>query len=59
MVTVSLPTPSTSHSSLSPATVAATPDGGVVAYWTDMREDATFAGVTRKGEDAFFAKIAP
>ncbi len=27
MVTVSLPTPSTSHSSLSPATVAATPDG--------------------------------
>jgi len=39
--------------------IAATPDGGVVAYWTDMREDATFAGVTRKGEDAFFAKIAP
>ena len=29
----------------------------VVAYWTDMREDATFAGVTRKGEDAFFALI--
>ena len=27
MVTVSLPTPSTSHSILSPATVAATPDG--------------------------------
>jgi hypothetical protein len=29
----------------------------VVAYWTDMREDATFAGATRKGEDAFFALI--
>jgi hypothetical protein len=39
--------------------IAATADGGVVAYWTDMREDATFAGVTRKGEDAYFAKIGP
>lgn len=39
--------------------IAATSDGGVVAYWTDMREDSTFAGVTRKGEDAFFAKIGP
>lgn len=38
--------------------IAATADGGVVAYWTDMREDATFAGVTRKGEDAFFAKAS-
>jgi len=28
----------------------------VVAYWTDMRNDVTFAGVTRKGEDAYFAK---
>jgi hypothetical protein len=37
--------------------IAATSDGGVVAYWTDMREDASFAGVTRKGEDAFFAKV--
>ena len=27
MVTVSVPTPATSHSSLSPGTVAATPDG--------------------------------
>ena len=36
--------------------IAAIPGGGVVAYWTDMRVDATFAGVTRKGEDAFFAK---
>ena len=39
--------------------IAATPDGGVVAYWTDMRDSATFAGVTRKGEDAYFAKIGP
>ena len=29
----------------------------VVAYWTDMRENATFAGVTRKGEDAFFGYV--
>jgi hypothetical protein len=36
--------------------IAATADGGVVAYWTDMRNNATFAGVTRKGEDAYFAK---
>ncbi|HKA48133.1 MAG TPA: sialidase family protein [Candidatus Dormibacteraeota bacterium] len=36
--------------------IAATADGGVVAYWTDMRNDATFAGITRKGEDAFFAR---
>ena len=36
--------------------VAATPDGGVVAYWTDMRTPATFAGITRSGQDAFFAK---
>ena len=36
--------------------IAATADGGVVAYWTDMRNDATFAGITRKGEDAYFAK---
>lgn len=36
--------------------IAATPDGGVVAYWTDMRNDATFAGITRKGEDAYFAR---
>ena len=36
--------------------IAATNDGGVVAYWTDMRNEAPFAGVTRKGEDAYFAK---
>jgi len=34
--------------------IAVMPDGSVVAYWTDMRNDATFAGVTRKGEDAYF-----
>jgi hypothetical protein len=35
---------------------AATPDGGVVAYWTDMRNPANFGGVTRSGEDAYFGK---
>ena len=34
--------------------IAVMPDGSVVAYWTDMRNDATFGGVTRKGEDAYF-----
>jgi hypothetical protein len=29
----------------------------VVEYWTDMRVPATFAGLTRQGEDAFFAKV--
>ena len=38
--------------------IAATADGGVVAYWTDMRNDATFAGRTGHGEDAFFAKTS-
>ena len=37
--------------------IAATPDGGVAAYWTDMRNDATFAGRTGHGEDAYFAKV--
>jgi hypothetical protein len=36
--------------------IAATADGGVVAYWTDMRNLATFAGRTGFGEDAYFAK---
>jgi hypothetical protein len=36
--------------------IAATADGGVVAYWTDMRNSATFAGITRSGEDAYFAR---
>ncbi len=34
--------------------IAVMPDGSVVAYWTDMRNNATFGGVTRKGEDAYF-----
>jgi hypothetical protein len=38
--------------------IAATADGGVVGYWTDMRNNVTFAGVTRKGEDAYFAKTS-
>ena len=38
--------------------IAATPGGGVVAYWTDMRNDATFAGATGHGEDAYFAKTS-
>jgi hypothetical protein len=38
--------------------IAATPDGGIVAYWTDMRNDATFAGTTGHGEDAYFAKTS-
>jgi hypothetical protein len=38
------------------ANIATTPDGGVVAYWTDMRNPANFGGVTRSGEDAYFGK---
>lgn len=38
--------------------ITATPDGGVVALWTDFRVATTFAGITRSGEDAFFAKAA-
>jgi hypothetical protein len=34
--------------------IAVMPDGSVVAYWTDMRNNVTFLGVTRKGEDAYF-----
>lgn len=37
--------------------IAIVPDGsGVVSYWTDMRNDVTFAGRTGHGEDAYFAK---
>jgi hypothetical protein len=36
--------------------IAATASGGIVAYWTDLRNDITFAGRTGKGEDAYFAK---
>jgi hypothetical protein len=35
--------------------IAALPSGGVVALWTDLRNDVTFAGLTLKGEDAYFA----
>jgi hypothetical protein len=39
--------------------IAIVPDGsGVVGYWTDMRNDVTFAGRTGHGEDAFFAKTS-
>ena len=37
--------------------IAVRPDGGVVAYWTDLRESVTFAGRTGAGEDAFFATM--
>jgi hypothetical protein len=30
----------------------------VVAYWTDLRENACFAGVCRHGEDAYFARVS-
>jgi hypothetical protein len=36
--------------------IAPTPSGGIVAYWTDLRLEACFAGICRKGQDAFFAK---
>lgn len=35
--------------------IAATADGGVVAYWTDLRESVTFGGRTGSGEDGYFA----
>jgi hypothetical protein len=35
--------------------IAITPDGHVVAYWTDLRNNVTFAGRTAHGQDAFFA----
>ena len=38
--------------------IAATADGGVVALWTDFRNQASFQGLTLSGEDAFFAKSA-
>jgi hypothetical protein len=37
--------------------IAVTPSGGVVAYWTDMREQACFGGRCGHGEDAFFASV--
>ena len=39
--------------------IAIMPDGsGVVAMWTDLRNDVTFAGITRRGQDAYFAKVS-
>jgi hypothetical protein len=35
--------------------IAAMPDGSVVSYWTDMRNQACFAGICKSGEDAYFA----
>jgi hypothetical protein len=35
--------------------IAATPDGGVVAVWTDLREDVAFAGRTGADQDMVFA----
>jgi hypothetical protein len=35
--------------------ITALPSGGVAAYWTDLREQACFAGICRHGEDAFYA----
>jgi hypothetical protein len=37
------------------SSVAALPSGGVVAYWTDLRNEACFAGFCAGGQDAFFA----
>jgi hypothetical protein len=36
--------------------IAATPDGGVVAFWTDMRNSISFGVRTGSGQDAYFAK---
>lgn len=35
--------------------IAATPSGGVVAVWTDLRNDVNFAGRTGADEDMYFA----
>ena len=35
--------------------IAATPSGGVVAYWTDLRKQVCFGGRCGSGQDAFFA----
>ena len=35
--------------------IAAKPGGGVVAYWTDMRNEACFLGHCASGQDAYFA----
>ena len=38
--------------------IAATPDGGVVAVWTDLRNDVAFAGFTGHDQDMYF-RAAP
>ncbi|HEX3220780.1 MAG TPA: sialidase family protein [Candidatus Limnocylindria bacterium] len=38
--------------------IAANPDGGVVAVWTDLRNDVTFAGTTGHDQDMYF-RAAP
>jgi hypothetical protein len=35
--------------------IATTPSGGVVAYWTDLRQQACFGARCGRGQDAFFA----
>jgi hypothetical protein len=37
--------------------IAIRPDGGVAAYWTDLRVQVSFAGRTAAGEDAFYATM--
>jgi hypothetical protein len=37
--------------------IAISPNGSVLAYWTDMRETACFAGLCKHGEDAYFAAV--
>ena len=37
--------------------IAAVPGGGVVAYWTDLRETACFGGRCGHGEDGFFRAV--
>ena len=36
--------------------IAATPSGGVVAVWTDLRNQVSFAGRTGADEDMYFAE---
>jgi hypothetical protein len=37
--------------------IARLASGGIVAYWTDFRNQACFAGLCRSGEDAYFAIV--
>jgi hypothetical protein len=37
--------------------IAALPSGGVVAYWTDMRNTVSFAGRSGSGEDGYFGAM--